>query len=302
MAEEPAGVENQNTDTDWRQGLPEDIRDAPVFKDIADLPTLAKNYQELKSYQGNSLRIPGEDAGEEDVAAFHQKIMDKVPGLIYSPDLENSEQMDAIYTRLGRPEEATGYEIPEIDTGGIEMDFTMAEALKPIAHKYGLSKKQFEGIVSEMTAGNVGQAKQLQQQHAQDISDLSREWGAAYNERVSKAAKVAEATNAPAELVNAIKNGHAGSGTLKWLYGLSESLGGETAQLVKQQGSPTMTPDDAKMKISEIRNNKEHPYWNQADPAHASAKKRMRELHKLAYPGDAGTQGISVGTGGLAYQ
>lgn len=303
MADEPAG--EQNTDTDWRQHLPEEMREAPVFQDVPDIGTLAKNYQELKSYQGNSLRIPGEDAGEEALQEFYGKLNEKVPGLMPAPDPENEEVLEGLYTRLGRPEAADGYKLPEVDTGGIDMDMSMAEILKPIAHKYGLSQKQFQGIVAEVTATNANSAQELSRQHAMDIDALSKEWGAAYTERVGKATRVAEATGAPSELVNAVKQGVVGAQTLKWLYTLSESLGGETANMVNQKGAGILTPEEAMLKISEIRGNKEHPYWKTSDPSHEAARKKMRELHKLAYPGGTSglpQQGINAGTGGITYQ
>jgi len=282
---------------DWRSSLPEDLRDAPNFKDIEDVGSLAKQFVDLQSYQGNSLRIPGEDASAEDVSKFHQKVLAKVPTLMPTPDLENDEVLDSVYTRLGRPEDATGYQIPKVDTGDIEMDMTMADVLKPIAHKYGLNQKQFAGIVADMTATNAQAAVEMRNQQAQNTAALSKEWGAAYTERVNKAANVAQATGAPAVLVEAVKNGQAGAETMKWLYSLSQSLGGEVQNMVNAAGAPTMTPDEASMRISEIRNNKEHPYWITSDPGHKAARKKMRELHTLAYPGDA--PGISGGAGGL---
>ena len=43
-----------------------------------------------------------------------------------------------------------------------------------------------------------------------------------------------------------------------------------------------MTPEEAKLQISEIMNNEEHAYFNRNDPAHDLALKRMVTLQKLA--------------------
>ena len=46
------------TVTDWRDSLPQEMRDSPVIKDIPDLGTLVKNYENTKSMVGNSIRLP----------------------------------------------------------------------------------------------------------------------------------------------------------------------------------------------------------------------------------------------------
>ena len=100
--------------TNWRDSIPEDLRDDASLKDITDPGVLAKNYVHAQKMLGTSVRIPGEDAGPEDLEAFYSKL-DKIPGLMKSPNLENEEDVKAFYRTLGTPEDATGYQFEPAD-------------------------------------------------------------------------------------------------------------------------------------------------------------------------------------------
>ena len=67
---------------------------------------------------------------------------------------------------------------------------------------------------------------------------------------------MAELTDAPGPLVDAIKNGGADAATLRWLDSLTSSLGGETAEMIKQgpAGSDKLTKEEARARADEIYN------------------------------------------------
>lgn len=63
-------------------------------------------------------------------------------------------------------------------------------------------------------------------------------------------------------------------------------LGGKEGMHVagNEGSSNTLTPDEANARISEMLNNRQHPYWIAGHPDHAAAKKEMIRLAKMADP------------------
>ena len=121
---------------DWaKETLPESLQDIPFVKDTESIDAFKTKLQETVQYMGNSLRIPGPDAGEADWRSFQEKLQTKVPGLIKA-DLESEEGRTALFKMLGRPDEASEY--------GAEGESAW---LAEVAHKAGLTKSQFTELV-----------------------------------------------------------------------------------------------------------------------------------------------------------
>ncbi len=243
---------------------------------------IAKSYLELEAYRGKSIRLPSEEAGDEDRQAFYDRLQEKVPDLMRKPTGEN---LDETLRALGHvpPEE---YVMPEIDSQGVKLNDAEAVAFQQVARKHGLTQAQYQGIVADMTQANIETALANQQASADDSAALQTEWGAAHESRIRQISNFAEASGAPTELVNALKAGQVKSATAKWLYSLVESYskGGGKQFDVPPQAPGVLTPADAELEAQAIRKNNDHPYNNPGAPGHEAAKKRMRELYKMIEP------------------
>lgn len=271
---------------DWRTQFISDeyLRGNPALKDFDSVEGLARNFIDLQSHVGNSIRIPSEDAGPEARKEFYKKLGEKVPGLMPVPNSDDPEALATVYNQLGRPESPDKYVIPDMGEG---VDNRTTEQFRDVAHRHGLTQKQFEGIVKDITQANLQGAQQFQAAHDAEMKSLrDQEWGVAYDDNLQLALNVAESTNAPPELVAAIKGNQATAATLKWLYGIGKQMVGEGKPLTSDQNNKDgrMIPSEAAARISEIMNNKQHPYWNPSDPGHNNALKRMLELQKMANP------------------
>lgn len=276
---------------DWRETLPPELKDSPGLKDVKDVASLAKQFLDQQTHLGNSIRIPGPDAGDVDRKSFRDKLLAKVPDLIPVPNPDDPELMSALYRRFGQPEKPEGYEPPE----GVNPEDV--EQFREIAHKAGLTKKQFNQLVSDLAEYN-GKASQMEKINIENgVKALRQEWGIAFEDRVSQVQKALVATGAPKDIQEAVKSGAVGPETMKWLHGIYKQLGAEGINLAGSgPGSPETSgrfaPAEAMSRINEIMNNKQHPYWVSDSPLHAAAVQEMVRLTEMAYP-DTG-DGFSV--------
>jgi len=72
---------------------------------------------------------------------------------------------------------------------------------------------------------------------------------------MAAARRALEATKAPADVMAAFDNGSLAAEGIRWMFGLSQSLGaGEGGQVASQgnQSAPLMTPAEARAQLEEI--------------------------------------------------
>lgn len=104
----------------WKDGLPEELRNEPSLAGVKNLTTLAKSYVNAQKLVGkNKISIPGENATDDERNAF--------------------------YSALGRPATANDYkhdkvEIPE----GYALNEEQVAAFRETAFNIGLSQEAFE--------------------------------------------------------------------------------------------------------------------------------------------------------------
>ena len=117
----------------WHSELPSELGES-VSK-FGSVEELAKGYVNAEQGFRSSIRIPTSDAGDEQWGDFKNRLTE-VPGVVMLPG-DDDESRAQFYTKLGRPDEPSGYEIDN-------PEFTK------IAHDLGLSKGQAAGINAAM--------------------------------------------------------------------------------------------------------------------------------------------------------
>ena len=274
----------------WRDSLPDEIKGSEALANFEDVGSLAQGFIEAKSYQGASVRIPGEDAGDEARREFTDKLVTKVPTLMYKPNLEDQEQSVEFYRSLGMPETPDKYEVPEIEApDNVEIKTDKIEGFREIAHKHGLTAAQFKGIMGDIVNADIQEAQQAAEGVQANQEAIKEKFGHAYKENMGKITNMLEKTEAPSVLVEAVKNGQVGVETIQWMYQMGKQMGGEGLDFTDADDSTTraaaMTPDEAKAAIDEINNNKEHPYWIGVGDEKKRAIDRMIQLQTFANPG-----------------
>ena len=274
MSEEAQATEEQAAAPaeDWRQSLPEAFREAPYFKGNDTPEAVLEALENAASWQGNSIRIPGPTATDEQKDEFLQKAIEKLPGLMKTPD-PYADDINEILSKLGKPEEPSGYKAPE----GVEVP----PELMAQAHEAGLTQKQFETLVAKQNE-NVLQLTAEQEAKIKEQEDkLKADWGAAIEDRKSVVGEYLAGEGVPTSLRDAYANNQLDAETVKWLYSQAEAS--EEGRAVEQQNdgrTGKLTPAEAAAQRDEV--------WARlasmrpTDRGYNELLAKKRELTKLA--------------------
>ena len=237
-----------NPPANFRDSLPQELRDDPALADFHDPAALAKAYRDTKAMVGGMVRIPSEEAGEEAIKAFAQKILEnRNLGLIPKPDPNDPESMEAYYRAMGRPEDASGYQAPE------GVDAEMFGAMTEKALELGISKQAFEQLSAHQAAIAREQLSKRQAAVKQGIDQLRGELGPAYDQRVARAGMLVKQMGGHEALEAAIANGTVDASTLRMLDKMATQMGAEGAPLAGQLGGANMpTVADLEAKRAEV--------------------------------------------------
>ena len=279
---EDEGTQNQNT-PEWLNSIPENIRDWDEVKNSDTPEKFWGQMENMRSFLGQSIRIPGEDAGAQQQQEFYDKLINKVPDLMIRPKDDDPDAMQTLYRQLGQPEKADDYRLPEIDVPeGIPVDEDALKAFAPIAHKHGLSQKQFEGVLKDYNEGQLQGVLQQRSDYQKGMQELRSEWGLTFDDNMQKADRVRQAFLG--DDVTSIEG--MPPGIIRGLAKIADQFGGEGSNdLISSAGKAgVVAPAEAKAQVNEIMGNREHAYWNASDPGHADAVKKVIALMKQANP------------------
>jgi len=261
--ETPAEVASgSGSRSEFLQQLPEEIRDHPSLQSINDVGNLGLSYV-------NAQRLIGAD---------------KIP----LPKNPTEDDLSNIYSKLGRPDEPSGYAIQadgQILTEGDVNTYT------DIAHKLGLSKTQANGILdyyrSSIQQTTEAMSKDSEQQKQQIEQSLKAEWGADYDAKVTQANR-AVSDIAGEDLLQMVLQDGTKVGNhpafIKAFANFADFKNSVTKEDTISENSVNyrMSPADAKAKIDTIMNDRSHAYWDRKNPvARDKAVKEVQDLYEM---------------------
>lgn len=267
---------SEESKTDWKENLSEELRGHKTLADVKDIDGLAQQFIDSQQMIGQSIRIPGPEAGDDAWKAFHGKLVDKVPNLIPTPDPDDKEAMTALYNRMGRPEAPEGYEHPE------GVDPTTLKDFATAAHELGLTKSQYKGLVDKLSQAGAAKDEKANTDQEQGLRDLKREWGIVYEDNLKMVDSVLKKTDAPQSWKEMAADQKLPPDALKWLYNIGKQLGEEGINWEKDETSTRVPPAEAKARIAEIMGDTDGPYWDASHPQHRDYINRVVELQKAA--------------------
>jgi len=275
------GGQNEGGQENATTAVPESFKGTASLADFKDVESLGEAYVSLKQYQGSSIRIPGEEAGDDQRSEFYGKLAE-VDGVMLRPDFADAEQSTEFYRSLGAPEKADGYEyVPSEELKDFKVDDGRVAMFKELALKQGLSKSQFSNIMSSIVSADAAGAAKAAEDRTAEIQGLKTDWGDAYDQNMKTALSVAKATGAPEAMIEAIQAGNTGKELNKWLYALATKFEGEGKNLMdNQERREHFTPDEIRGQISDIMGNPKHPYFDSGHPDHKRALMKMVDLQR----------------------
>lgn len=244
---------SETTETSsWKDALPEPLRDSPYIRAAETPEKAAQELQNAAQWQGNSIRVPGPDAGPEELQVFQEKALEKFKGLMPTPNRDDPEAVRSVLRQLGVPEAADKYSVPE----GVSLSPDQLGNLQALAHKSDLTQVQFEEYVRNVSEMGQAETQQRQQQLTMEQTALKNEWGPeAYNQRVETVRDFLETNQAtPDSVKQALEAGTLPAEQVRWLYSLAEAVSNEDSQ-VFQQGqdrTPVPTKDEAQAELNKI--------------------------------------------------
>lgn len=254
------------SDISWRDSLPDDMRNHPAIQDFKDITGLTKSYLSQQEMIGKDrIAIPGE---------------------------EDTEGWSKLYTKLGRPDKAEGYEYkaPE-GSEGLNIDNELVSQYQKKFYELGLSKKQGEALFNLYNENVVGKIKGLTaeaEKRRQDTQTLLKaEWGQAYEQNLNMAKNVIKELGDP-DLIPFLEE--TGLGNDPRLVKIFYNIATKTSEDNFKQGGNNhgfiSTPEQAKTKILQLQADDKfmEAYMKKTHPEHNAAVKRMADLFSQAYP------------------
>jgi len=255
---QPTTLTAETVVTDWKASLSDEIRADKSLENIKDVEGLAKSYVHAQKLVGaDKIPVPNKFATEKD--------------------------WDAVYQKLGRPEDASGYkyDLPEDQT----IDETALKNFSDQAHKLGLLPGQANGMVKFY---NEMQAASLQEQDSVAIAarensskELKQEWGQAYDQKISQANNLAKTVG-----IGELFDTNLADGTK---LGDNPVMIKAFAQLAAQMGEDSITQSSGPIYQTPAQIEKEignltqagSAYWDKTHPNHNIAVEEVKALiHK----------------------
>ncbi len=268
---------------DWLQDHAEalgDYADSNVLKQYKTNADALKALVDTKRMASGMIKIPGENAGEDDIKAFTEKLT-QVPGVYRIPDKDDADGLAAFRKQLGVPDDTDGYTAPD----GMEIDEQRFEAIKKAAHGVGINNDQLTSLMKADARLQKEQQDAFHESQSQAEIALKREWGVDYERRVANAVGIARQMGGTDfdQFLEQFPEVQKSPAFLKVFEKISRDYVEDNGRIdsVSMEGKPT--PDEAALELNEIRGNPKHPY-NSAGmtPAKKAAMRKVIELQAYA--------------------
>jgi len=238
--------------------LPADVAGDPSLKAITGVENLIKSYV----------------AGQKMIGA------DK---LVIPAKHATDDEWQGIFQKLGNPAKLEDYTVKAPDNLGAEDSYF--KGFLENAHKAGILPQQAQKIVDYHTQFSTDHAKELQSRAEQTIREevdaFKQAEGANYNDTMLKAKTVISQFDDDEKTFTNLMTNDAGIGNNTKLYKFLSRVGAALTEdhfrgdNISNLGT---TAEEASQKISTIRGQKDHAYWNKDHPDHKRAVDEMSKL------------------------
>ena len=234
----------------WKEFLPEDIRNEKCLDSVKHFGTLAKNYVNAQKMVGaNKVAIPGENA--------------------------TAEELNEFYSKLGRPESADKYTTDKISLpNGITLDEDQIKSFREFAFNNGLNQKTFEAAVAYDIARAASQAAAAKQaaetEYNSTLAQLQRDGDMA--RVVSQCDKALDTFGLTEEF------GRLGLLNNYKIITAMAKIGERISESRLITGGDRTSAQDPASRLAEITGNFDDPYYKREHPQHDARVQLVNEL------------------------
>lgn len=249
------------TPTDWTSGLNPELKGYVTTKGFKDTAAVVESYRNFEKLQG----VP-------------QDRLLKLPENLDSPEGR------AIFEKLGMPKDAKDYNVK------ISEDFadeTFGDWLRGVAHKNGMTNRQVEGFVQALNERAGNDSKTQKEAHEAMLTNahksLQKEWGHAYEQNKNLADQGAIAFGFGEKEVQALGQALGPDKAMMLLHKLGTGTGEASFVAGRPTGGDALTPDQAKLQISELT--RDGSFYRRLTSGDADARRIWDRLNQQAAPG-----------------
>ena len=199
---------------------------------------------------------------------------------------KTDEEKNELYSKLGRPEDATNYEVQVPETHQQYFRNETIDEFKNVAHKIGLNNEQVNALM-DFQLGQIDNELQLQGsnlsvQKEEVEASLKKEWGFDYDKNLRAAQRALQVYGD--DEVRALMDTEVGNNpaVIKLFARLGKDVTEDMAQNTQNNGL-NVSPLDAKQEIQKIMDDPKHPYFDAGHRDHKAAVEQMRQLHEKVF-------------------
>jgi hypothetical protein len=234
---------------DWKDdyGAVDDaVKTSPLVKEAKTIADIAKQAVDFQRLYGGAIRIPGDDAPDNEKADFRAKL-ERV-GLVPKDK----------FTEFVKPAKAEDYKHDGYIPEGLTVEQRTIDDIKARAHTLGLSNDQFVAMTKAELDGLKAMTQSQAQRNEEANGRLKGEWGQAFDARL-KLAEAAAMWGGGEEMRQAVMS-QRDPALLAMLAKVGEQLQ-ESGRTDLQRIVPSEpTPGEAQQKLRDIDANKAHPW------------------------------------------
>lgn len=252
--------------------------------------------------QDESLREWIEGKGWTDVEGLARSAynLEKLKGapaeeLVRLPQDATEDQAREVLQRLGLPESADKYELPD-PPEGLEVNEDFQGFAKDMFHKAGLTSRQAAAVTEEynnyLAEQHQAQQEKLQAQFTEEHETLKREWGNGYDRQLRVAQQAAEQLGIEADQIDQLEQTMGFAGTMKLFSKIGRAFG-EDGFVDPETGdrgfNNQMTPAEAKAAYGKFLSDDGNraALMNKNHPGHTEAMKEKNRLFAIMHPDEA---------------
>ncbi len=244
----------------WRDTLPAELREEASLKIHNDIGSLVKSYIHAQKHIGaDKIVVPGKLATDDD--------------------------WNQVYTKLGLPKDIKEYDV-KLEIDSVDKDFV--QKFKETSHKAGILPKQAQVLADWFKEVNSSSATEVQKQRetkqTQELAHLKNEWGAAYDQELSRAARVLKEIDDPGMMKFLEETGLGNDvRVIKLFNSISRKFLKEDSTVGGGTGVPNkFTPVQARSEANKIMGDFTHPYHNREHVNHKQAVQEVAEYLNMA--------------------